>query len=222
MGIAEKAVGALQNYVSQPQQPQQPQQQPYTNQWGSSQQAPQQVAPAWKDEDFLTGRDIRQVAPQMITDAVTPQFNTIYESLAQTNLDSVRRSNVAIFDKYGPEVYAYVAKLPVQSRTVDNLLTVVKLVKADHLDDLVSEGASRLAGEMTPTLRSNGSPSVPVASQEPKYTLQSDTIPQDWKDRAAKAGLTESAVDEFCRANDISREAFFSQFGTTAITEARR
>lgn len=220
LGIAQQLEGVVRQHISgQPQQP-------WTNQYGSSpglqQQAPQATTPAFSDTDYLTGRDIRSLAPQMINEAINPQFNQVYESLAQTNLDNVKRQFSTIFDKYGPEVYGYIAKLPVQSRTVDNLTTVVKLVRADHVDEIARQEAVRLAAEMEPTLRSSGSPSVPVATQEAKHTLQSEHIPQDWKDRALRAGLTESAVQEFCRANDMTPEQFYGQFGTTAITEARR
>lgn len=228
LGIATQLEGVVRQHIAGQAPPVQPQQQPYTNQWGSSQQAPQQITPAYDPDSYLQRRDIETLAPRMINEATSSQFNSVYESLAQTNLDNVKRNFSTIFEKYGPEVYGYIAKLPVQSRTVDNLTTVVKLVRADHVDEIAREQAVRLAAEMEPTLRSTGSPSVPVASHEPNNTLQSQAIPQDWKDRAAKAGLTEAAVDEFCRGNypdlDIrqAREAFFNQFGTTAITEARR
>lgn len=223
LGLAQQMEGVIRQHISGTPQVQQ---NPWTNQYGASQgfrqEAPQPTTPAYDPESYLQRRDIENLAPQLIDQRITPQLNGVYESLAQTNLESVKRANATIFEKYGPEVYGYIAKLPVQSRTVDNLTTVVKLVRADHVDEIARQEAVRLAAEMEPTLRSSGSPSVPVATQEPKYTLQSEAIPQDWKDRAAKAGLTESAIDEFCRANDMTRSAFFEQFGTTAITEARR
>lgn len=231
LGIATQLEGVVRQHIQGAPQP--VQQPTYNNQnynggrneqgqfTSQGWQAPQST-PAYDPDSYLQRRDIESLAPKLINDAVTPQLNSVYESLAQTNLENVKRNFSTIFEKYGPEVYGYIAKLPVQSRTVDNLTTVVKLVRADHVDEIARQEAVRLAAEMEPTLRSTGSPPVPVASYEPKNTLQSEHLPQDWKDRAAKAGLTESAVDEFCRANEMTREAFFSQFGTTAITEARR
>jgi hypothetical protein len=224
LGLVEQQNNVIRTYISGT--PQAEPQRPYTNQWGSSpgfqQQPPQPQTPAYDPDAYLQRRDIESMAPRMMQEYMAPELNYAIEIGAQNALATVQRDNAAIFQKYGPEVNLKLANVPKKLWTVDNLRTVVNLVKADHVEELASERASRLVAEMEPTLRSNGSPSSPVATQEPKYTLQSEAIPQDWKDRAAKAGLTENAIDEFCRANEITREQFFSQFGTTAITEARR
>jgi hypothetical protein len=211
LGIAEKLTGVVQTYVQT--------NAPLPTQPAPTYNVPTPTAPTFDPDSYIQRRDMETLAPRMIQDTVAPQFKSLYENLAQSNLETVKRSNAVIFEKYGPEVYSYLAKVPIEQRTVDNLTTIVKLVRADHVDELASEIASRRVAEMEPTLRSNGSPAVPVATQEQKYTLQSDAIPQDWKDRAATAGLTEQAVEEFCRANDMTKAQFYSQFGKTAITE---
>jgi hypothetical protein len=206
---------------STPAQPPQPQ--PWSNQYGSYappvQQPPQQQ---YNAEANLTYGDVNRIAPDLINQAVNPQFQNVYQSLAQQALDSVKRDNGAIFDKYGPEVYSYLAKVPINDRTVDNITTIVKLVRGNHVEEIGREIAGRLVAEMEPQLRSNGSPSLQVAQSKPEYTLQSENIPKDWKDRAAQAGLTEQAVEEFCRANDMTPKDFYTQFGTQAITEGSR
>lgn len=216
LGIAEKLNGVVTTYVQNGSPPQQ--QQVQQTAYQPQQPATQQI----DDSAYLTGADINRFAPRLIDQQTTPQFDAIYESVAQTNLASVKRDNAQIFDKYGPEINSYLAKVPFKQRTIDNLNTVVKLVKADHVDELASEIASQRFAGQAESLRSNGSPTPPVAQQEPKYTLKSDKIPEDWSKRAAEAGLTESAVDEFCRANNMDRKTFFEQFGKTAITEVTR
>lgn len=213
LGIAEKLNGVVTDYVQRGSPPQ-PQYQPQQPQY-----QPQQ--PQIADDAYLTGADINRFAPRLIEQAVNPQFDAIYESVAQTNLAQVRRDNATVFDKYGPEINLYLAKVPFKQRTVDNLNTVVDIVRGKHVEELGREMAGRLVADMGSELRSTGSPMPPAAPAEPKYTLKSDSLPEDWKDRAAKMGLTESAVDEWCRANEITRADFFKQFGATVITERR-
>ena len=234
LGLAEQLAGALQGVVQtgvQPQTPATPQQQPqqpWSNQWGSSspnvfsQYPSQQPAPQWNAEANPTFGDLQRVAPDLINQAVTPQFQNVDVRLSQLALDTVKRANAPIFEKYGPEIDAYLVKVPFNQRTVDNLQTIVQIVRGNHVEEIGREIAGRLVAEMEPQLRSNGSPSVPVAQAEPKNTLQSDAIPQDWKKRADQLGISESSIDEWCQSNRMTRDQFFAQFGATAITEVTR
>ena len=96
--------------------------------------------------------------------------------------------------------------------TLDNLETVVKLVKVDHIDELAREHAQQLASQMEPTIRSigaGGSVSVPI---DKAHSLESDKIPVEWKKRALAAGVTENVVREFCQTNEMTVEQFYKQF----------
>jgi hypothetical protein len=99
---------------------------------------------------------------------------------------------------------------------------VVKLVKADHVEDIANEIASRRLSELEPTFRSTGAASAPVSSREPELTLKSEKLPADYRERLAKVNMTERDLDDFCRANDMTREQWFGQFEKTAITEGSR
>lgn len=222
LNIATQLASVVKQQISAPQAP--PVQQPYTNQWGSSQQAPQGNAPAptFDNDGYITGAELGRQAPRMMQEYLAPQIQGVYDMAASGNLAHVRQNNAAIFQKYGPEVDAKLATVPKNLWTVDNLNQIVNFVRADHVEEIAREYAGRLVAEMEPNLRSTGSPSVPIASAEPTNTLKSEKIDADWKARADKAGLTEQAVDEFCRANDMDRATFFGQFEKTAITEVTR
>jgi hypothetical protein len=216
LGIAEQLNGVVTTYVQrgspQPTQPQyQPQYQP---------QQPQQ--PQYDQDAYLQRRDVEAFAPKLINDAVAPQFAQMHQSIAQANLAQIQRDNAVEFQKYGPEINSYLAKVPFEQRSVDNLNTIVDIVRGKHVEELGREIAGRLVADMGSELRSTGSPMPPASQAEPKYTLKSDKIPEDWSKRAVEAGLTESAVDEFCRANNMDRKTFFEQFGKSAITEVTR
>lgn len=215
LGIATNLNATVEGFIqngsrAQAQQPQQPQY-----------QAPPAQQPQFDPEGYLQRKDIETLAPQFISQAVAPQFAQMHQSIAQANLNQVQRDNAVIFQKYGPELNSYLAKVPFEQRSVDNLTTIVDIVRGKHVEELGREIAGRLVADMGSELRSTGSPMPSAAPAEPKYTLKSDSLPEDWKDRAAKMGLTESAVDEWCRANEITRADFFKQFGQTVITERR-
>lgn len=173
-------------------------------------------------DDYVTGRDFDRMAPRVMEQYMAPALANVVEMTAQGNLAHVQRDSSAIFQKYGPEVLAKLAGVPKNLWTVDNLKTVVNLVKADHVEELAREQATRLVAEMEPTWRSTGAAAAPGAFAQPTLGITSETLPSDWRARAGKAGLTEQALDEFCRANEITREDWFKMFDKTAITEVRR
>lgn len=211
LGIAEQQNSVIRGYIQTGQPPQQPTYQP-----------PVQPPPAdqgFNQTEFVTGADIQRFAPKMIQDAVTPQLQAVINMTAEGNLAHVQRDNATIFQKYGPEVNIKLANVPKNLWTVDNLRTVVNLVRADHVDEIASEQASRLVAGMGESLRSNGSPTPPVAQGEQKYTLKNQEINPELKRRAAQTGLSDAAIDEFCRANDMTREQWFKGFDNTVITE---
>lgn len=179
-------------------------------------------ANTWAPDDYVTNAQLAARGHDFVRQAVGGDIEAALRMAADANLDVVRRESGEIFSKYGPEVYNLLASVDKRQWSVDNLRKVVNMVKADHVNDIAREHAERIVAEMQPTLRSNGAPPAPVASHEPQHTLAAEGLPSDWKERAAKAGLTESAVDEFCRANNMTRADFFAQFGKTAITEVTR
>lgn len=211
LGLVEKQNAALQQYV---QQPPAPQPQP-------TYQAPQAYAPPAPD-DYVTGQTLEQYG-ERFSQRFQPDLQHVVNMQADMALDLVKRENAEHFARYGPEIYANLASLSdKRAWTVDNLRKVVKITLVDHLDDLARERAARIASEMEPTLRSTGAGGSPITHQQADHTLQSEKLPSDWRERAAKVGLTEQALNEFCQVNGMSREQFLDQFGKTAISEIAR
>jgi hypothetical protein len=173
-------------------------------------------------EDFVTGQSLQQYGEQF-RQQFTPDLQHVINANADMALDRVKQEYAEHFTKYGPEITANLASLTdKRAWTLDNLRKVVKFTLVDHVDDLAREKAARIAAEMEPTLRSTGAGGPLINHQTAEYSLASEKLPAEWKKRAAEVGLTESAVDEFCRANDMTRETFYKQFATTAITEGSR
>ena len=158
----------------------------------------------------------------MVDDRIEARLAEVYAMSADANLHTVRRDESAIFEKYGPEVYGHLSRVPKNLWTVDNLKRVVNMVKADHVTDIARLEAERMVAEMGGTLRSTGAAPSPGTPQNLTASLQSDKIPSEWKDRATKAGITEATVREFCQANGTTPEQFFAQFDRQVITEVTR
>lgn len=212
LGLATQMAGALQQYVSAP--------------------TPSPVAPApsptptnvsFGNDDFVTGGQLSQWAQSTINSQVQPQIQAVTELSASLALDSVRRNNAVIFEKYGPEVYGYLGRIPKNQWTIDNLSEVVNIVRGRHVDEIAAEKAQRLVAEMGPTVRSGGGAgSVPLSSHTPEHSVKSELLPADYRAQMEKAGITDAVLDEFCRANDMTRADWFKAYGKTAITEANR
>lgn len=161
---------------------------------------------------YATGQDVLNAQS-----AAVQQFTPTLQRLAQQNAALTVRHVATdprfadVFQKYGPEVHAMIARVPVEQRTVDIVEGAAKLVKADHLEELSRERANQILQGMEPTIRPTGGGATPP-SPTPDLSLKSDKLPSDWRDRAAKVGLTERDLDEFCSGAGISREQFFQQF----------
>lgn len=175
--------------------------------------APAAPAPInYADDDYITGAQLRNILSDAATRSVQPAISQSVDLAASANLGLMRQQYAKDFQRYGPEITQRLATVPKTMWTLDNLETVVKLVRSDHLDELARERASELASSVEPTIRSSGlNASVPV-SQNKEHSLESERIPVEWKQRAAAAGVTERVVEEFCRANDMTPEAFYAQF----------
>lgn len=170
--------------------------------------------PTFDDNDYLTGAQVKQYI------AAQQNNNGAVELAASANLGLLRSQYASDFNKYGHEITAKLSGVPKNLWTLDNLETVVKLVRADHLDEIAQERATQLAANMPGTIRSTGAGSdFPAVNRE--TSLESEKIPAEWKRRAAAANVTERIVDEFCRANDITPAEFYKQFDTpmTRIVE---
>lgn len=207
LGLAEQAAKAVQSYVET----------------GRPAPAPAQPAPAYQppapppqvgDDDYLTGGQFRQLAQQYQQQTAQDARRAI-ELAASANLESIKRDNSGTFQKYGPEVYNKLANVDKQYWTVDNLRTIVNLVKADHVEELAAERAQSLFNEQTLTLRSTGAPLAPVSSPQ-------DSISEDLRKRLDSVGIDLRTLDQFCLSNGLTREQWIEAYGKTAITEGTR
>lgn len=171
----------------------------------------------------MTYGQVQQWGQQTLDQRIAPQIAQLAEMVASNNLNTVKTAtkNAEIFDKYGPEIYGYLGRIGDKRQwTVDNLQEIVNIVRGHHVDDLVNEKASRIAASQVETLRSSGAAGLnPMGTSQPNLTLDSDKLPQEYRERLKRVGLTLDSVREFCYSNNMRVEDWFKQFESQAITE---
>ena len=160
------------------------------------------------DDEYVSGAQFKRMMQ-----SVTQPNAGVAELAASTALGLVRQEFASDFAKYGRAIDALVAQVPANLRNLDNLRRVVRMVRSDHVDEIAHERAQQLVSAMEPALRSTGggAPPVPLSRE---HSLEGEKVPAEWKRRAVAAGITESVVADFCRANFMTPADFYKQFDT--------
>ena len=195
LGIAEMAAAQLARFNQQPHVPEQPK-----NRFDYD-------LPA-DDSEYLQVGQVRRLIGA-IANQPAPVDETARQIAAQGLYGNIRTTRSDEFKRWQSEIDAEIRKLPVQYWTYDALNTIVNMVRANHVDELVAEKAQRLAGEQHLTIRSGtgGSGSGPNTQQR---TLDSDTLPRGWVDRARSLGIDESTVREFAQMQGITPDDYLA------------
>ncbi len=187
--------------------------------------APQANQNGFAADEYVRGADLNRLAPELVDQRVDSRMVGINEQLANIALDTVRREFTDEFSKYGPEIYGKLSTLNKQTGvwTVDNLRTVVNIVRAGHVDEIVRD---KLRGQspMEPALRSTGAAPVPAnASTTQDFSLNSEKLPVEFREKLKAAGVNDSNFEDFLKGSGMTREQYFKLFEKRqVITEAPR
>ena len=179
-----------------------------------NQPVPQSVAPQPNrfdldipDDEYLTGRQVKGIL-QQVANQGPPVDETARNLAAQSLYTNLRSTRADDFKRWEREINAEISKLPVSYWTYDALNTIVNMVRANHVDELVAEKAQRLVGESHPTIRSgSGGSGGPITQQR---TLESESLPRGWVDKARSAGIDESTVREFAALQGITPDEYLA------------
>ena len=182
--------------------------------------APASIPQPIQDDDFVTGGAVRQYVDQAARGFQPVLQQTLQQTAAMAHAFA-RQQHADAFQRFGPEIEAELSRIPVEMRNLDNITTIVDVVRGRHWRELAEEKARELAASIAPTLRSNGNGlpgSGGPASTTP--TLQSDKIPDAWRQKAQAVGLDDAAIADFCRANGMTTQQFYDQFSKGQIAAA--
>lgn len=180
---------------------------------------PQAPAPVAGDDEYVTGRDLKAMRA-----AAENQFGSTLENIAvqnaQTAYSIAKREHKEMFGKYEPEIIQVLGRVPRNQWTLDVIENAVKFVRGNHVDEIAEEKARRLAAQMEPTIRSTGSGGSSPVPRSPDHSLDSDKLPERWRQRAKSVGIGERELQELCWANEMTPEEFFKQFESGVVTDA--
>jgi len=182
-------------------------------------QAQYQAAPAagldlsnMDDDQILDVRTARQLLSQQ----AQPQPDLyLQQNMAQLAYSQARQADPKTFGKYEPEILGQLNLLPRTMWNLDTIQRVVRMVRADHIEELASERAEQLAGQRGFGVRTSGSAGHAGGSVNADHSLESDTLPADYRERLKKANVTIEQVREFSRSNGMTVEAWFKMAAKT-------
>lgn len=176
--------------------------------------------PAIDPNDLVTGRqllDAQSQVAQQIRDQAAALAAPAITMAAQASLDAIRSKYPKEFGKYGPEIYGQLTHVPRENWTIDNLDTVVNVVRSKHLPELIREGAEQLAASPEFATRATGaSPTLPTGSSPSPATVLND----EQRASLARRGLTPEVIRDFCLKNNLSEQKWYERYGKNAVGDA--
>ena len=195
---------------------------------GQPPQAPiRNEAPAnqngFTEGEYVKGEDLNRMAPAIVDARVDSRVAGINEQLASIALSTIKSEYASDFANYGPEIYGHLSRLNKSAGawTVDNLRYVVKMVRADHVEEIVSARLRDASTSQEPALRSTGAAPVSPAPLATDFSVQSAQLPPEFREKLAKAGITDATMQEFCRVNNMTVQDYFTMVTRGhVITEA--
>jgi hypothetical protein len=183
---------------------------------------PQPQAPQLDPSDYVTGGQLQewfQAQSQRQQQQYSQQYTTLARQQAALAKAAVRDKHQDVFDRYAPEIETYLAQTQPEWQTFDNLELVVKLVKGNHVDELVDQAVrERGAVNTEPGMRSTGGSTGAGDTTPTEGTLEDPRVPEHWRKRAEARGITMDTVKEFCRDNGITVEQWFKDFERTSLS----
>lgn len=149
------------------------------------------------DEEYLNGAQVKQILARIAAQPTPVDWVGRGQS-AQAVLGTVQIQRAEDFKRWPQEINAELSKLPQEHWSLDNLRTIVDIVKSRHIDELAAEKAERLVNEAHPTIRSGSGGSGGGPTIQP--TLDGDDLPKEWVEKLRAEGIDETKVREFCEA----------------------
>lgn len=111
------------------------------------------------------------------------------------------------FTKWGAEIDAAMATVPVEQRTLDNYEKVVKYVRGNHVEEYAMERAKQMMANGGLGERSGGNPGAPGT---PAGTFDASKLAPGFSELCARHGVTEATVQDWCRRTGTTVEKWMN------------
>jgi len=172
--------------------------------------------PQYQPDDYVTGAQVNAAGTQFLQQA--QQFAMpAYEMVASTNLEMVKTKYAKDFARFGPEIIPLLSRIPKTDWSIDNISSVVDLVRGRHVDELANERAAQLTSSQDPALRSSGA----NGSTTPSLQAPDTGLTDDQREALRRRGITETVVNQFAAAKGISPREWYEKAGKYGIGDAQ-
>jgi hypothetical protein len=212
--------------AQQPQQvtPQQPQTYGGQNQYAQPQPQPTQTGYTQPSaDDWLTDPQAatQQYVTGMYQQQVAPDLQQTWMQNASNARELVRMNEREMFDKYGPEIDQMINQMDIRQRTPENIRTAVRLVRSDHLDELVKQQTKAELSRMQDqgVMRADGSvtPSPTGVSSQDGVDFDISKLPPNYAKTLERNRVTASDLRTFlqkteCDPRGISMKQAFDEW----------
>lgn len=156
--------------------------------------------------------DPNAAAAQMLAHArateFAPAFANMANQLGATAREVVKRDYADEFRKYGPEIDLYINQMDPQYRSIDNIVKVVGMVRANHIDEIVAERSQAKLNEMLNSgavLRPGAAPSgASPASNGAAIDLKNAGLPENYTRVLERFNITPAVLDEFLLKTEVA------------------
>jgi len=159
------------------------------------------------DDDIVDGRTLKALLGQM-ANVVSQPDPSLTHSIGQLAYSQVKSADPSAFKKWEPEILANLNQLDKRMWTVDTIQRVVRMVKADHVEELAAERADHLIAQKGFSVRTS-SAGVAGSGAQQGISLESDELPADYRERLQKAGISMDTVRSYCAANNMPVKEWF-------------
>lgn len=161
------------------------------------------------DDDIVDGRTLKSMFGALAQATAQPDPN-ITQNLASMAYQQVKGMDPTPFKKWEGEILANLNTLDKRMWNVDNIQRVVRMVKADHVDELAQERADHLIAQKGFSARTTGAAAGGQQGSHGDLSLESDELPTDYRERLQKAGVSMETVRSYCAANNQTVKEWFA------------
>lgn len=133
-----------------------------------------------------------------------PQFQQLAARTAQQARTLVQMQRTKDFEKWGPEIDLELQKYNPDTHTPENIGTVVDMVRARHVNEIVADEIARQQREgIGSTTRPGTSTGIQGSSPQGSGNVDLEKLPPNYAQALRRANVTQAVIDEFLVNNYI-------------------
>ena len=161
------------------------------------------------DDEYIQGRDVKRIL-QQVQNQPMPNDPVARAQSAGALFMSIQQAHPDAFKRWGQEIRNEAAKLPIEHWNLDTLSQIVRIVRSNHVDELIAEKAQQLASEAHPTIRSgSGGSGGGPQTHDSVFETGDPTLLAHLRDQGIR---NEADLERACQGTGITPSQFIEEF----------